>query len=34
MVWVAVRAVQATWALQRMPDEGEEDDLPAAARRR
>jgi hypothetical protein len=25
MVWVAVRAVQATWALQRMPDEEEDD---------
>ena len=24
MVWVAVRAVQSTWALQRMPDEDEE----------
>ena len=26
MVWVAVRAVQATWALDRMPDEDEEDE--------
>jgi len=25
MVWVAVRAVQATWALERMPDEDDED---------
>jgi len=24
MVWVAVRAVQSTWALQRMPEEDEE----------
>ncbi len=24
MVWVAVRAVQSTWALQQMPDEDEE----------
>ena len=24
MVWVAVRAVQSTWALQHMPDEDEE----------
>lgn len=35
MVWVAVRGVQATWALERMPDEDEEEDgLPDAARRR
>ena len=26
MVWVAVRAVQATWALERMPDEDEDDE--------
>jgi hypothetical protein len=26
MVWVAVRAVQATWALDRMPDEDEEEE--------
>ena len=25
MVWVAVRAVQATWALERMPEEDDED---------
>jgi ABC-type Mn2+/Zn2+ transport system permease subunit len=30
MVWVAVRAVQATWALQRMPDEDEDEDVSAA----
>ena len=24
LVWVAVRAVQSTWALQRMPDDDEE----------
>jgi len=35
MVWVAVRAVQATAALERMPpDEDEEEELPSAARRR
>ncbi len=35
MVWVSVRAVQATWALERMPDEDEEEEeVPAAARRR
>jgi hypothetical protein len=35
MVWVAVRAVQATLALERMPpDEDDENDLPAAARHR
>jgi hypothetical protein len=34
MVWVAVRAVQATWALERMPDEDEEEEeLPLRARR-
>ena len=33
MVWVAVRAVQATRALERMPDDEEEEDLPSAARR-
>jgi hypothetical protein len=32
MVWVAVRAVQATWALERMPDEDEEEDVPSPAR--
>ncbi|HEX9602580.1 MAG TPA: hypothetical protein VF973_02435 [Myxococcales bacterium] len=26
MVWVAVRAIQATWALERMPDEDEDDE--------
>ncbi len=35
MVWVAVRAVQATWALERMPDEDEEEEeVPAARGRR
>jgi len=33
MVWVAIRAVQATRALERMPDDEEEEDLPSAARR-
>src|SRR5438128_10899303 len=34
MVWIAVRAVQATWALERMPDENEEEEVPPAAARR
>ena len=33
MVWVAVRAVQATWALERMPPDEEEEELSAAPRR-
>ena len=34
MVWVAVRAVQATWALERMPDDDDEEEVPSAAARR
>jgi hypothetical protein len=34
MVWVAVRAVQATWALQRMPDDEDDEEPVAAAPRR
>jgi hypothetical protein len=34
MVWVAVRAVQATLALERMPDEDEEEEAPSLAARR
>ncbi len=35
MGWVAVRAVQATWALERMPDEDDEDSVaPESAPRR
>jgi hypothetical protein len=32
MVWVAVRAVQATWALERMPDDDDEEPSLAARR--
>ena len=36
MVWVAFRAVQATWALEAMPDDDDEDDVevrPVGSRR-
>jgi len=33
MIWVAVRAVQATWALERIPDDEEEEARPSAVRR-
>jgi len=34
MVWVAVRAVQATWALERMPAEDDEEEAPSLTARR
>jgi hypothetical protein len=34
MVWVAVRAVQATWALERMPAEDDEEEAPSLSARR
>jgi hypothetical protein len=30
MIWVAVRTSQATWALERMPDDDEEEDVDVA----